>query len=427
MGKIKDNALLIMERITIKNFAGIDSLDISLNKINVFIGKQASGKSVTAKLIYYFKGVSRDFLDCALSDKTKIQAEKKLLSKFEEYFPTDTWPTKNFEIVYYFDNNFIRLTKENGKIKIQFSDAVAKLFNYCKRVIKTDRQHFSPQDKFEIYKPTYRIHEKYLSIVEKELGYNASYNPLFIPAGRSFFANLQSSIFSFLSNNKAIDPFLVEFGSFYENIKPVADRSNSAREDKHIFSLANNLMLEIIGSRYLREKNKDYLIHDDKRKINVSFSSSGQQETLPLLLILKALLRISFIGSGSSVFIEEPEAHLFPAAQKKLIELMGLVFNHSKNPTQLVITTHSPYVLTSINNLIQGHISESKLDETRKNELYNILPKEYLINEQFLNAFSFKDGKVVPIINKEVGLIQSSYLDNISEEIAIQFDQLLDF
>jgi len=416
-----------MERISIKNFAGIDTLDISLNRINVFIGRQASGKSVTAKLIYYFKGVSRDFLDSALSDKTKLQAEKKLLSKFEDYFPIDTWPTKNFEIVYYFDDNFIRLAKEKGKLKIKFSDAVAKLFNYCKRVIKTDKERFNPQDKFEIYKPSYRIHEKYLSIVEKELGYNASYNPLFIPAGRSFFANLQSSIFSFLSNNKAIDPFLVEFGSFYENIKPLADRAFSARENKHIFSLANNLMLEIIGSRYLREKNKDYLIHDDKRKINVSFSSSGQQETLPLLLILKALLKISFIGSGSSVFIEEPEAHLFPAAQKKIIELMGLVFNNAKNPTQLVITTHSPYVLTSINNLVQGHISESKLDDTRKNELYNILPKEYLIDEHFLNAFAFKDGKVESIINKELGLIYSRYLDNISEEIAIQFDQLLEF
>lgn len=416
-----------MERIVIKNFAGIDSLDISLNRINVFIGRQASGKSVTAKLIYYFKGVSRDFLDSALADKTKLQAEKKLLIKFEEYFPSDTWPSRNFEIVYYFDDNFIRVVKEKSKLKIDFSDAVAKLFNYCKRVIKADKGRFNPQDKFEIYKPSYRIHEKYLSIVEKELGYNASYNPLFIPAGRSFFANLQSSIFSFLSNNKAIDPFLVEFGSFYESIKPIADRAFSPRENKHIFGLANNLILEIIGGRYLREKNKDYLIHDDKRKINVSFSSSGQQETLPLLLILKALLRISFIGSGSSVFIEEPEAHLFPGAQKKIIELMGLVFNNAKNSTQLIITTHSPYVLTSINNLVQGHISESKLEEHQKNALYNVLPKEYLINETFLNAFAFKDGAVESIIDKELGLIHSRYLDKISEEIAVQFDQLLEF
>lgn len=423
--KTKDQANNHMERITIKNFAGIDDLEISLNRINVFIGKQASGKSITAKLIYFFKGVSREFLDSALNEKTKTQAEKRLLSKFEEYFPTDTWPIKNFDITYHFDEHFIRVKKEKSKLKIEFSETVNKLFTYCKRIIKSDKGRFHPEDKFEIYRPSFKVHEKYMSIVEKELGNNASFNPLFIPAGRSFFANLQSSIFSFLSNNKAIDPFLVEFGSFYENIKPMALRSPAGRDDKHIFTMADNLIYEIIGGKYHREKNKDYLIHADRRKINVSFSSSGQQETLPLLLILKSLLRISFIGSGSSIFIEEPEAHLFPATQKKVIELMGLIFNNSKTASQLIITTHSPYVLTSLNNLIQASIISKSSQESLKERIYSIVPKEEIIDETFLNAFAFLDGKAESIVDKETGLIYSKYLDNVSEEIAVQFDHLL--
>ena len=414
-----------MERISIKNFAGIEELEITLNRINVFIGRQASGKSVTAKLIYFFKGVTREFLDSALTEQTKLQVDKKLLLKFEEYFPADTWPVKNFEITYHFGNNFIKLKKEKAKLKIEYSEAVSKLFTYSKRVIKSDRDKFTPEDKFEVYRPSYQVNEKFMSIVEKELGVNASFNPLFIPAGRSFFANLQSSIFSFLSNNKAIDPFLVEFGSFYENIKPLAIRNTLRREDKQIFEMADNLILEIIGSKYFREKNKDYLLHADKRKINVSFSSSGQQETLPLLLILKALLKISFIGSGSSIFIEEPEAHLFPAAQKKVIELMGLVFNKAKTPSQLIITTHSPYVLTSINNLIQASIILKTLSEDAKQKIYRIIPKDVIIDESFLNAFAFKEGKAKSIVDKETGLIYSQYLDSVSEDIAIEFDNLL--
>lgn len=415
-----------MEKIIIKNFAGIEELEITLNRINIFIGRQASGKSVTAKLIYYFKGVSRDFLESALSDKTKVQAEKKLLTKFEEYFPADTWPTKNFEITYFFDSNFIKIKTEKTKLKIEFSDTVANLFLLCKRLIKSDRGKFVPEDRFEIYRPSFRVHERYMDIVEKELGLNASFHPLFIPAGRSFFANLQSSIFSFLSNNKAIDPILVDFGSFYENIKPISTRNPLIKEDKNIYSLADNLIYEIIGGKYHREKNKDYLIHADKRKINVSFSSSGQQETLPLLLILKSLLRIGFMGSGSSVFIEEPEAHLFPAAQKKIIELMGLIFNNSKTNSQLIITTHSPYVLTSINNLIQANIISNSLSKGQKSKLYKIIPQEFLINEKYLNAIAFKDGKIESIVDKESGLIFSKYLDSVSEEIAVEFDKLLD-
>ena len=414
-----------MEQIRIKNFAGIEELSIELNRVNVFIGKQASGKSITAKLLYFFKGITREFFDSAVAEKTRLQVEKKLIQKFEEYFPSESWPTKNFEIIYTVNNGSIIIKKEKSKIKIVISESYIKLYNYSKKIIKSDRDKFNPEDQFEIYRPNYKVNEKYLAIVHKELGLSTSFNPLFIPAGRSFFANLQSSIFSFLSNNKAMDPFLVEFGSFYENIKPLASRMPIGRDDKHLNTIADNLIYDIIGSKYLREKNKDYLIHADKRKINVSFTSSGQQETLPLVLILKALLRINFIGNNSSLFIEEPEAHLFPAAQKKVIELMGLTFNNSKSDSQMVITTHSPYVLTSINNLIQANISYNEANEMDKKQIAQILPKELMINENFLNAYAFKNGTAESIVDVNTGLIYSKYLDSVSEEISIEFDKLL--
>lgn len=414
-----------MEQIKIKNFGGIEDLLIELNKVNLFIGRQASGKSITAKLIYFFKGITREFFDSALAEKSKLQLENKLLQKFEEYFPNDTWPSKNFEIIYTVNGNNISIRKEKSKLKIEFSETYVKLFNYSKKIIKSDKDKFKPEDQFEIYRPNYKVNEKYMTLVQKELGDASSFKPLFIPAGRSFFANLQSSIFSFLSNNKAMDPFIVEFGSFYENIKPLASRMPMGRDDKHLNTLADNLIFEILGSKYLREKNKDYLIHADKRKINVSFTSSGQQETLPLILILKALLRINFIGNGSSLFIEEPEAHLFPAAQKKVIELMGLTFNNAKNNSQLIVTTHSPYVLTSINNLIQASIVANSVTEKQKLEVFKVVPKELMINEKYLNAYAFKDGTAVSIVDKETGLIYSKYLDSVSEEISIEFDKLL--
>lgn len=416
---------MTMEQIKIKNFGGIEDLLIELNKVNLFIGRQASGKSITAKLIYFFKGITREFFDSALAEKSKLQLENKLLQKFEEYFPNDTWPSKNFEIIYTVNGNNISIRKEKSKLKIEFSETYVKLFNYSKKIIKSDKDKFKPEDQFEIYRPNYKVNEKYMTLVQKELGDASSFKPLFIPAGRSFFANLQSSIFSFLSNNKAMDPFIVEFGSFYENIKPLASRMPMGRDDKHLNTLADNLIFEILGSKYLREKNKDYLIHADKRKINVSFTSSGQQETLPLILILKALLRINFIGNGSSLFIEEPEAHLFPAAQKKVIELMGLTFNNAKNNSQLIVTTHSPYVLTSINNLIQASIVANSVTEKQKLEVFKVVPKELMINEKYLNAYAFKDGTAVSIVDKETGLIYSKYLDSVSEEISIEFDKLL--
>lgn len=47
--------------------------------------------------------------------------------------------------------------------------------------------------------------------------------------------------------------------------------------------------------------------------------------------------------------IEEPESHLFPESQKYITELIALVNNCGHS---IVLTTHSPYVLGTLNNLL---------------------------------------------------------------------------
>jgi AAA15 family ATPase/GTPase len=415
-----------MEKIYIKNFGGTLISEIELNKINIFIGRQASGKSVTVKLIYFFKGIVRGFFEEAREDKTRIEVEKGLVQKFEEYFPSETWGEKQFEIIYSINDSSIRIfSLEKRKLKIELSKAVVKQFNTAKKLISSDRIKFKPKDTFEIYRPGFEVQAKYLDLVTRELGKEAAFQEMFIPAGRSFFANLQSSIFSFLSNNKAIDPFLVEFGSFYENIKSISARPNTLSEN-HIENIADETIVEILGGKYHRDKKKDYLIHHDQRRINVSYASSGQQETLPLLLILKSILRISFLGNGAAIFIEEPEAHLFPEAQRKIVEVLSLVYNNCRSELQLFITTHSPYILTSFNNLIQaGQISKQATPETVL-KLNHIIQHEKHITPGTLSAYAMTNGYVNAIMDEETGLINSEYLDGVSEDIAVQFDELLD-
>lgn len=42
-----------MSRLIIKNIGPIKDVDIKLNKVNVFIGQQSSGKSTIAKIISF--------------------------------------------------------------------------------------------------------------------------------------------------------------------------------------------------------------------------------------------------------------------------------------------------------------------------------------------------------------------------------------
>jgi hypothetical protein len=257
------------------------------------------------------------------------------------------------------------------------------------------------------------------------LSNECGFTQIFIPAGRSFFATLQSSIFSFLSSNKAIDPFLVSFGSFYENIKGIASRENSVKSKQlEETKIIDNLIIEILGGKYQRIKSKDYIIHEDKRKINLAYASSGQQETLPLTLILKALTRVYFTGDGLTLYIEEPEAHLFPSAQKKVVELIASVFKLSKCQTQIMLTTHSPYIISSFNNLLQAGIILDKeiVSADKLKEVFNNL---FANPPKTLNSYALENNNCKSIIDSEYDLIDSTYLDEISDIISNDFDNLL--
>lgn len=415
-----------MERLKINGFGGLKTTDIEINNINLFIGKSASGKSLSIKLMYFFKSFFRDFFESAENEENKSELNKKLLNKFEEFFPVDSWKDTIFEIIFYYnENSYARVykTKVKSKLYIEYSDLVYKQYTNAKRLIKVDKDKFQAKDKFEVYRPDYKVYEKYINIVKNDLGKNCAYSQIFIPAGRSFFATLQSSIFSFLSNNKAIDPFLVEFGSFYENIKGIASREFDSK-NKSEYKIIDDLILEILGGKYQRIKSKDYIIHEDKRRINLAYASSGQQETLPLTLILRALTRISFTGDGLTLYIEEPEAHLFPSAQKKVVELIVTVFKLSKCESQIILTTHSPYIISSFNNLLQAGIIEENLP-TKHEELYNFVNKLFIIPPKNVNAYSVEKNNFNNIIDSEFGLIDSEYLDSISSVIANEFNNLI--
>ncbi len=116
----------------------------------------------------------------------------------------------------------------------------------------------------------------------------------FIPASRSFFANLQKNIFTFLARNVGIDPYLKEFGQIYENSKFWYNDEGFVRHHKPLLNDLYKLIESIVQGEYEYHDEQDWLISKG-RKINLATASSGQQESLPMLLVLAAWPIISAI------------------------------------------------------------------------------------------------------------------------------------
>ena len=409
------------ERIEIENFGCIDIFNLDINKINIIIGPQAAGKSLTAKLLYYFKSIFSDVRRIGDFDMDFIGFERYLKNKFITYFPETSWGSRDFSVRYYFGNILIEL-KCSAELQIICSPDFKRIFDFYKNTYNRSVKRIESDDSIHFESNGLNVFRQFIAGIQGDYGMPIGFKQIFVPAGRSFFASIKSSVFTMLSENSDLDPFLVEFGSYYEMTKRVYRNMKNSSEKLNII---HELMTGILHGNYEYLHGEDYLVHDDYRTIKLNIASSGQQEVLPLALILSRVSSVDFANNGATIYIEEPEAHLYPESQKKIVELIAAVANIASSPLQFVITTHSPYILSSFNNLMEaGNILEES--PLKAKEVNQIVDERKILNFGDVNAFSLENGTCQNILDYEMRLISPTILDSVSNEISNEFGELLD-
>ncbi len=462
-----------MERLLVDNFLNLKHIELDVAKINIIIGRQAQGKSVLAKLVYFFRQFITNFHECIFPLDNSINNKVEeiniiILNLFKKIFPEYSWKNQEFEIKYYFsgskfhfsENQMFVYLKKNKKfsddLSLLYSDNLSVILDNWIKLI----DNFTV-NKFDIFTKNTKLKlsdSEYISILEqlqemennrmgdimtqRILKYmkrnNSAYllmeildfkKNIFIPSVRSFFMSyILKNVFSFLSQDIDIDYFSKGLGVTYEQAKNnyLAVKLERNKELLQINEITNN----IIHGNYLQESDQDWIIHQDNRKVRLSDASSGQQEALPITLILSVL---PFLKDAQSYhfFIEEPEAHLFPDAQKYMVELFSLVFNLTEKKNGFFITTHSPYILTAFNNLIQAGNARKKIAERGNKpeelkKLYSIVSEDKILDIEDLGVYTLENGKLKSIIEEENRLIDENIIDEISDEIGSIFDKLVD-
>ncbi|KGT36449.1 hypothetical protein KU70_05755 [Campylobacter fetus] len=122
-----------------------------------------------------------------------------------------------------------------------------------------------------------------------------------------------------------------------------------------------------------------------------------------------------------SIFIEEPEVNLYPQKQQSITYFLSKIQKLQNRP-QIILSTHSPYILTSLNNLLYAGMVANKIDN--KDRVYNIVNKDYILNAKDFGAYLLEYGKAIDIIDKDTGLIDANRIDQASEDILNTFERL---
>ena len=449
-----------MQKIVIKNFGPVKDAEIEIKKVLILIGEQASGKSTIAKLIYFFKSLSNYWFGYFSKINTKFDSISSsdiinfTQNKFSVFF--NIKQDKPFEIIYYYnseENIYLKFNfnKELGLETIFSSNFIDNIL--LERIINV-RKSIGQYQEDSVDKQGFELilsHSKYENaLLSLYLHLNTIFNDkqnqkLFMIAGRSVSVNysdlFEKELFASLQNKEepSIDESLMlefmkrvsiikdtfrKIGSFEGGIKYY----KNSDEKKEFLEKITSFIYTILKGYYVIDDFGEAIILKDKTKIYLNDSSSGQQESIRILQ--EAFMVCFYQGAKALRIIEEPEAHLFPIAQKQLIELLALMVNYQPE-NQLIITTHSPYILTVFNHLLFASrvIAKNPAAEAEVREIVDkdcwLEPNEFSAYSLGNESFPEDNAKYCEtIFDPEMGTLEQNYLDTVSEMLGWEFNSL---
>jgi len=413
-----------MRQLCVQDFSCIKDATLSFGRLTVIVGPQASGKSILCKLAYFFIDILEDQWQSINSGDSIKGYESAIKNRFLKWFPVQAWGGKKFNITFVAGEIKISITRKiyagkvSDDIRIKLSANLIEQYSLVLNRVSKLKNPSNPSDPNLDFgwERDWEVRKISVNSIATLAGADAVSGQIFVPAGRSFFTSVGKAVTAF-DHSGLLDPLTVQFGRIFAAYRDHGGVYVNNR-DKGVTNLIE-ILEGILGGKLVNTREAEYIQTTDGRKVPLSSLSSGQQELLPLVSILPYILS----GNGRKVgYIEEPEAHLFPSAQSKIVEVFAQIINDSVK-TDLVITTHSPYVLVKINNLIKaGQIGRMHGDKPKR--AIDVVPKKSWVSSKNVRAYAIVDGVLREIIDAD-GYIDGDYLDDVSGQLEVEFNRLL--
>ncbi len=415
-----------MARLIIKNIGPIKHVDLELNKINVIIGEQSSGKSTICKIASFCAWVEKtvsleqETLPVAEAFKEKLETFHKL----QGYFNDDSEIIYTSDIIsihykYSTSIEFNRVGRWNFKRpKIEYIPAERNMVGAIPNWFSVKLQDNNILSFMTDWGDSRLIYTKDNSLPILNLDAAYYYNEskqedsIRMQNGKTIKLAVASS------GLQSAIPLLALFTAYTERMQEI--NQLSSYQDK----IQTSQIIEKVSNeiRYRTSRRRDEsnptplpefeMLHYENVSIKIKPGTATE-----ITQLLDNFVKTQYV----SFFIEEPELNLFPATQRNLT--YQLVKGTLKGDNKLFITTHSQYILYALNNCMMGHIVKDKIPAADKEK---VTCKDAWVNPEDVSVWKITDGSICSI-QEEDGLIGSNYFDDTMQEIMDDFYVMLNY
>ena len=393
-----------MSRLIINNIGPLKYVDIELKTVNVFIGRQSSGKSTLAKIISF----------CSWLEKNNDRVRKSLLDGAYKMLISYS----RLSDAYFTHESSIFYEGEN----------IVYAYNFSAPLPVSKSTEIS-------WEPVIDTKEVFGAFIVRTINPKVAY----IPAERNFVSAV---------NN------LLDYSEEDDNLQDFVNTWYKAKK-KYTKSNALNLMGLHAKFFYQESDMTDNILLDSGEELPLTSASSGLQSVIPLLVLInwlsdgiyeeekpfspieqekivellkalpdglkddkvkRLLERMTgfikgYVYSHTQFIVEEPEQNLFPETQCELLNYLLAAINHGKGH-RMVLTTHSPYVLNQLNLLFKA------FDK-------NVLISNASLNYDDTNVFAIEDGELRDLKVQNAHMVDPEYLVQFISSIYRQYAELV--